>query len=137
MKRLDGTNIDSPEELLEEWKKHFKTLLNADPTPPASINSITPANKDLPIKIDPISIEETRAAILDLRNGKSPGCDYAVTPEALKYGGEEVIKIIHEIINHVYVHEKAPTQFTTSLIVHLPKKGDLSQMGNYRGISLL
>lgn len=31
----------------------------------------------------------------------------------------------------------APKQFTTSLITPIPKKGDLTQMTNYRGISLM
>ena len=36
----------------------------------------------------------------------------------------------------INVSEKAPRQFTTALIVPLPKKGDLSHMNNYRGICL-
>ena len=62
--------------------------------------------------------------------------DFAVTPEALKYGGEEILIRLCEICNDVYSQEKAPKQFTTSLIVPLPKKGDLTLMKNYRGISL-
>ena len=37
----------------------------------------------------------------------------------------------------VYEQRCAPEQWTTSLIVPLPKKGDLQQMTNYRGISLM
>ena len=73
----------------------------------------------------------------ELKNGKSSGLDYAVTPEALKYGGETVIARLCQICSKVYSREKAPKQFTTALIVPLPKKGDLSLMNNYRGISLM
>jgi hypothetical protein len=33
--------------------------------------------------------------------------------------------------------QKAPSQWTSNLIVPIPKKGDLEQMTNYRGISLM
>ncbi|CAF0934011.1 unnamed protein product [Brachionus calyciflorus] len=37
----------------------------------------------------------------------------------------------------VFEHKSAQEQWTTSLIVPLPKKGDLQQMTNYRRISLM
>ena len=37
----------------------------------------------------------------------------------------------------VYTKEEAQTQWTSSITVPLPKKGDLKQMTNYRGISLM
>lgn len=80
---------------------------------------------------------EIKCAIEELKNGKSPGCYYAITPEAMKYGGDYVANLICNICNDVYDQEKAPEQFTTNLIVPLPKRGDLTLMNNYRGISLM
>ena len=54
MKRTDGTNINSTEELLKEWQTYFNTLLNVDPSshtgPP-----IEPASEDLNIETGRIS----------------------------------------------------------------------------------
>ena len=100
-------------------------------------SAIPQAKKDLKINIGQLTIDETRVAVQELKSGKSPGLDYAVTPEALKYGGEAVIERLCQICNKVYLKEKAPKQITTTLIVPLPKKGDLSQMNNFRGISLM
>ena len=131
MKRADGTKINSAEELLKEWQKYFDKLLNVNAR--SEDNSAIPqAKKDLKINIGQLTIDETRVAVQELKSGKSPGLDYAVTPEALKYGGEAVIERLCQICNKVYLKEKAPKQFTTALIVPLPKKGDLSQMNNYR-----
>ena len=39
-----------------------------------------PANKDLPINTDSISINEVKEAIQQLKNGKAPGLDHIITP---------------------------------------------------------
>ena len=48
-----------------------------------------------------------------------------------------MIDIIHGFCSEVYSSLTPPKQWTTSVIIPLPKKGDLSLMTNYRGISLL
>ena len=48
-----------------------------------------------------------------------------------------MIDVVHRFCAEVYSSLTPPNQWTTSVIVPLPKKGDLSQMTNYRGISLL
>ncbi|GAA6093907.1 uncharacterized protein LOC122815288, partial, partial [Tachysurus ichikawai] len=98
---------------------------------------ILPAPSDLDIKVGPITYQETFDAVQQLKNGKAPGCDLSITPEALKYGGPVIIKILHQICNDVYNQETAPRQLTTNIIVPLAKKGDLTLMTNYRGISLM
>ena len=45
--------------------------------------------------------------------------------------------VIHCFCAEVYLYLTPPDQWITSIIVPLPKKGDLSLMTNYRGISLL
>ena len=47
------------------------------------------------------------------------------------------IYVIHCFCVEVYSNLTPPDQWITSIIVPLPKKGDLSLMTNYRGISLL
>ena len=48
-----------------------------------------------------------------------------------------MVDVVHGFCAEVYSSLKPPSQWTTSVIVPLPKKGDLSLMTNYRGISLL
>lgn len=137
VKRPDGTTIDSQEELLTEWRKYFDTLLNAEETQFGVGETIEPADQDLNINTGSFTLAEINLAVEQLQNGKSPGLDYAVTAEALKYGGETMLGRLCEICNDVFQSGKAPKQFTTALICPLPKKGDLSQLTNYRGISLM
>ncbi|CAF4573505.1 unnamed protein product, partial [Rotaria sp. Silwood2] len=98
--------------------------------------AIPAAPKDLPINIDPITIDEVLEAVKQLKNGKSPGFDHAITPEVLKYGGQWVTNQLRNICNDIFENQKSPKQFNTNIIIPLPKKGDRTLMTNCRGISL-
>jgi hypothetical protein len=92
-----------------------KSTLKLEITTEEEDLSINPAITDLPIETGPFTLDEIRLAVNDLKSGKSPGCDYAITPDALKHGGEYVIEQLRNICNDVYSQEKAPEQFTTNL----------------------
>ncbi|XP_046687955.1 uncharacterized protein LOC124373648 [Homalodisca vitripennis] len=58
-----------------------------------------------------------------MRNNKSPGSD-TITAEMLKYGGEELLKVIHELISNVWEQERMPEEWKKGLIILIYKKGD-------------
>jgi hypothetical protein len=60
-----------------------------------------------------------------------------MTAEALIDGVQFIKTQLHLIFQSVYEEGIAPSQWTTSLIIPLPKKGNLQLMTNYRGISLM
>ena len=72
-----------------------------------------------------------------MKTNKAAGLDYAITAEALQGGGDAMADIIHCFCAEVYSKLTPSDQWITSVIVPLPKKGDLSLMTNYRGTSLL
>ena len=135
---LDGSTPNSNSDRLSEWAKYFSALLNnksskvnLDNRPPAAISD----NPD--IRIDDITRAEVDKAIDNLQRNKAPGPDYAMTAEVLKDGGDFLVNELHNICMLVYKQLKAPTQWTTSLINPIPKKGNQLLMTNYRGISLM
>ena len=70
-------------------------------------------------------------------NRKSPGGD-GIPAEIFKYGGEEILKKLHFVICTIWASETVPQEWKDSLIITLYRnKGDKSQCGNSRGISLL
>ncbi|KAI8514995.1 hypothetical protein Bbelb_075860 [Branchiostoma belcheri] len=135
VKKRDGSAPSSDSELLDEWRLYFADLLNNDSGPPESLPP--PADRDLPISTDPPTLEETVKAIQDLKNNKAPGLDCAITGEALQGGGYEMAKSIHTFCTEVFTTLTPPEQWITNVIIPLPKKGDLTLMTNYRGISLM
>ena len=71
-----------------------------------------------------------------LKKGKSPGIDH-IPGELLQEGGNAVISALHKICNKVWQIGDWPIPWTQSLIITLPKKGNLQQCKNYRTISLI
>ena len=71
-----------------------------------------------------------------MKKGKSPGPDYAMTVEVLQTGGAFIVDELTNICQLVFKEKHAPTQWTSSMIIPLPKKGNLELMTNFRGISL-
>ena len=83
-----------------------------------------------------IKLEEVTTAITATKLKKSPGPD-GILPEVLVYGGCTLISFLLTIFNLFWISAKLPSDLTDAIIRILFKKGDLSDCGNYRGISLL
>ena len=92
-----------------------------------------PILEDLDIEIGPFTHEEYQEAKSSLVEGKTCGED-CIPPEVLKRCNLD--DIILEFSNQTLLHGKKPEQWSILNIVPIPKAGDLSQGGNYRGISL-
>ena len=52
-------------------------------------------------------------------------------------GGEDVITVLTTICNKIWQTGEWPTPLTQSVVITLPKKGNLQQCQNYRAISLI
>ena len=76
------------------------------------------------------------AAVQSLKKGKSAGVDN-VPAELVQAGGEDVIRAITTICNRIWQTGEWPSPWTQSLVITLPKKGNLQQCQNYRTISLI
>ena len=80
--------------------------------------------------------EEVEAAVASLKTGKSAGIDN-VTSEMVKAGGDSAIDMLLSICNKIWETGEWPKPWTQSLIITLPKKGNLQVCQNYRTISLI
>ena len=127
MKKLNGKIIKLPKELLDVWRKYFSNLLNVPSV--TSTRKITPAQVDLEIRRDDFD----RAQI----EKSTKGFDYNITAEAIKYGGDELAVRLLKLVNVIKTRQKPPSDWTKNLIVPLTKKGGLTEIINYRVISLM
>ena len=71
-----------------------------------------------------------------MRKGKSAGVDN-IPAELVQAGGEDVITALTTICNKIWQTGQWPTPLTQSLVITLPKKGNLQQCQNYQTISLI
>jgi hypothetical protein len=109
-------------------------MYNFDLQPDISIlldNHYPDGEEDLPVLK-----EEVEAAIQTLKVGKSPGLDN-IPAELLKHGGTETTKVLTVVCQKVWEEKRWPKDWTRSLVIPLPKKGNLKQCQNYRTISLI
>ena len=74
--------------------------------------------------LQPIIREEVEIVIASLKKGKSVGLDN-IPAELVQAGGETMIGVLTEICNRIWRTGEWPTPWTQSLIITLPKKGNL------------
>jgi len=82
------------------------------------------------------SAAEVELAIDKLESHKSPGIDH-IPAELIKAGSRTICLEIHKFITSIWKKEKLPEDWKESIIIPIHKKGDKTDCGNYRGISLL
>ncbi|VDP79530.1 unnamed protein product [Schistosoma curassoni] len=69
-------------------------------------------------------------------NGEAAGTDN-ILGEALKADVAVTAKTLHILFSKIWDEEQVPTYWKEGLLVKIPKKSDLSNCDNYRGIPLL
>ena len=80
--------------------------------------------------------EVVEEAVRSLKSGKSEGVDN-IPSELLKNGGEATTTVLTTICQKILETKQWPKAWTQSLVILLPKKGNLRQYQNYRTISLI
>ena len=80
--------------------------------------------------------QEVEGAVQSLKKGKSAGVDN-IPAELVQAGGEDVITAVPTIFNKIWQTGEWSTPWTQSLVITLPKKGNLQQCQNYRTIGLI
>jgi len=74
--------------------------------------------------------------IVKLKRCKSPGTEQ-IPAELVKARGRTIRSGIHHLINSIWTKEELHEEWKESIIIPIYKKGDKTDCGNYRGISLL
>lgn len=87
-------------------------------------------------ELEPIDGEELEAALRHLKNCKAPGEDQ-ITSEMLKAGGETLRKALLTLLNKCLEEGKIPDSWKNAEVILLFKKGDCTNLENFRPISLL
>jgi hypothetical protein len=83
-----------------------------------------------------LKAKEVREVVEELREGKAGGCD-GILPFMLKRGGNALLTALHRLLMLVWQEEKVPAEWQKGQVVPIFKGGDASDLGDYRGITLL
>ena len=134
----EGNLISGKDAIKSRWTEHFKDVFNTDePENPITENDECNFNNRIEeITVNAPTIVEVKEAIKKLQNNKAPGID-CITAELLKADVEFSAMKVHQLLGKVWKQEKIPTNWKKGLIIKLPKKGNLKECKNSRGITLL
>ena len=130
-----GEIISKESEQVLRWKEHFEETLNR-PDPVVDIPDIQAAREVLEISTEPPTLTEVKVALQNMKNGKAAGID-GITADMLKAEDVMTPKLLRDILEKIWQSEEVPKSWTTGMIVKLPKKGNLTNCNNWRGITLL
>ena len=104
----------------------------------ASADQDSRDDRTMTSSIDAPSIlqSEVEASIKRLKRNKAPGEDN-ITGGILQDGGDAMIQILTDLFNTCLHHQLVPKAWKNALVVLIHKKGNTSDIKNYRPISLL
>jgi hypothetical protein len=80
--------------------------------------------------------EEIREALKQMKYGKAPGADNIV-PVLILVDPDISVELLHPLSKKIWETEMMPLDWRKGLLVTLPKKGDVTNCNNWRGITLL
>ena len=128
-----GTYLTEEQQILNRWTEYCSDLYNHKANgDPSVLNCPQTHTED----DHPILRKEVEAAVRPLKKGKSAGVDN-IPAELAQASGEDVITALTTPCNKIWQTGGRPTPWTQSLVITLPKKGNLQQCQNYRTISLI
>ena len=136
IKDESGTVCATPAAQAERWNRHFERVLNIPSELNYSMLEALPQREVQDDLGDRPTLEEVRKAIGQLDNGKAAGASQIIA-ELMKAGGSVFTNALLVLLDSVWEEERVPQDWVDSVLVPIPKKGDLSSCDNWRGIALL
>jgi len=131
----EGKSITSIEGQIHRWKDYLEEILNTSTTN-MEREELASISTELPISIRPPSKKEIVNVIKTMKNGKASGTDN-IPAEVLKTGPHISADILLPLFQDIWQKEMFHKEWKEGIIIMVPKKGDLSQCKNWRGITLL
>ena len=129
----NGNCLTEEKEIIKRWTEYCSELYSHHAVGDNTIlEQPTSTDRDSL----PILKSEIKEAIKTMKKGKSPGIDN-IPSELVQAGGESTINQLHSICNRIWTTGIWPTPWTKSLIITIPKKGNLQKCQNHRTISLI
>ena len=120
-------------QILNRWTEYCSELHNHKANGDPSVLNCTQTDTEDDY---PIPHKEVEAAVQSLRREKSAGVNN-IPAELVQAAGEDVITALATICNKIWQTDGWPSLRTQSLVITLPKKGNLQWCQNYRTIGLV
>ena len=136
MKKKDGSLCKTPEENAEVFREHFEKLYGRKPEYDPTVLDDLPQHPVSDCDEAPTN-EEISKAVQKLKNS-GPG-ESGISAHVWKCleKSPDTFPLIKKFVRSFWTKEELPSEWELGVLKILPKKGDLSDVGNHRGILLL
>ena len=131
IKDVNGNVLTESSQIKARWKEYCESLYEKDD----QISNVPPISSTY-VDEPEILLSEVSAALKKMKKHKSPGID-DIPAELLKATGVSGEKIFLKLCNRIWSTKEWPDDWTKSLLITLPKKGDTRECKNNRTISLI
>ena len=142
---VDGESCETPQEVCQGWASHFQKL--ATPLQNDNFDNEYKGLVDLDIEhihsicaaaerpINPVLQTELQKALAKLKNNKAMD-SMGLCSEYLKLGGQPVTEFVTGMLNCLIKAKAVSSILKEGLLTPIYKKGDPTNPGNYRGITV-
>ena len=127
-----GKILGEAEEVKERWAHYSTDLYKKNPNIVVPQHTFVVNDKR---ELPPL-YSEVAKAINELKANKSPGFD-DITAKLVKCGNKNVVNYFLKLCTLIWVKKKWPDDWTKSVFIPIPKKGDTLQCCNSRAIALI
>ena len=131
---VDGHLLTNDEEMAREFNNYFSNVFTVEDIDNIPDSVIVHASENTLTDID-CAEPEVEAKLKELKPDKAAGSD-GFLPKVLKAVAGGVIPHLCQIFNRSLTMAEVPQDFWPADVCHIPKKGLLTDTGNYRHISL-
>ena len=132
IKDENGKILGEAEEVKERWAHYSTDFYKKNPNSAVPQHSYVVNDKR---ELPPL-YSEVAKAINELKANKSQGFD-DITAELVKCGNNNVVNYFLKLCTLIWVKKKWPDDWTKSVFIPIPKKGNTLQCRNNRTIALI
>ena len=137
LRKADGSICTSPEENVSTLHEHFKSVYQRKPVVDVSVLDLLPDLACVQSAAHPPTDGEIKLSIKKLHNTAAGNSGIGAEFWKILSTNNETFAVMRNVILEFWTTELPPREWNTGLLNILPKKGDLKDPNNYRGIMLL
>src|SRR5713101_1227784 len=130
VKDENGNILTESNEIKNRWKEYCENLYKQKEE--NNLFDIISEYEEEPCILQ----NEVANAIRRMKTCKAPGID-DIPAELIKASGETGVKIFHKLCNKIWKKKEWPTDWTKSVFLPIPKKGDTRECSNNRTVALI
>lgn len=138
IKDEEDNTVEDRQQILKVVESFYRDLYESKRTD-TTIREDKDKNKIINVnseEMPEIDMEELRKGLSQMKNGKAAGEDN-ILPEMLKESDTKVKQELVKLFNKCLTEERIPEDWENAVVVLIYKKGDPTDLENYRPISLL